>query len=741
VDDHTGALLRARDGDLLTAAYASMLATGSGRTVFVAGDSSAGRRALLRGWAAGLEHARPRPTVIGGAFEAGVYVPWERDRGAAAKAISTLEGLVSIGKSVSSLSELILPPPLVRVLGHVLSKSDAALELSHHALAEPDRADASLLVLVALRRLCDDGPVVCLIEAADATADGLWADLASLLARRVARDMPLLLILSIDGPELLGPHDDDESDALNVARQLTSDDVDVATWQWLAPLTPREIESWVGPAAPEVLSWLVDATDGEAGAIAELWHAWRAQGVVEDVTGGRWRFVTTAHARLFDTSEHGFEARLRALTGGDLNAIARATKTLGCAALEGRRFTAAAVAAALAHDVDDTIDYLDETLAIDGERADGFVVDDGFETIEDEHGTRHLAMYRFARDVDWRISRRHGLSDAEERHLGPRLARAMASAYGGQASRVAYSLARLCSAAGDADNARHFGRMANIGTNRQVLVWRARRALSAGDPIDPAERRRVSQLLIAASDTVYDGGELREALALAEAGHRLAELRSDAARALYLAAVAMVELREHDPARQALNRAEQLYLELGDRHARAATREKRAEIDLAEGHLDHAGTELHAVLAIHRALGDRRGEAIAQHQLARLKVAQDALDVARAGLSAALALYREAGDPYGEALSRLEIAEIDWRLGHPDRARSDLRSVLALFRQLGSRMWEGHARFTLALIDASQGREERARRELTALVALFREVGDPASEAACRSALDGLADA
>ena len=47
-------------------------------------------------------------------------------------------------------------------------------------------------------------------------------------ARRVAKDVPLLLVLSLDGPERLGPHTDDEPAGMNVARQLTGSGVDVA---------------------------------------------------------------------------------------------------------------------------------------------------------------------------------------------------------------------------------------------------------------------------------------------------------------------------------------------------------------------------------------------------------------------------------------------------------------------------------------------------------------------------------
>lgn len=736
MDDRTSDL-RAHDAEALTAMYASMIATGSGRTVFVVGDSSAGRRALLRGWTAGLSDARPRPVVVGGAFQDGVYVPWERDRAAASTAISKLDRLVSAGTSVASLSEPILPA-VASLLGQVLSKSAAALELSRGALTARAGADTALLVPRALRRLCDDGPVVCVVEADGGNAGGLWADLASLLARRVARDLPLLLVLAIDGPELLGPHDDDEPDALNVARQLTADDVDAATWQWLAPLSPRQVERWTGTAAPDVLTWLIEATDGDAGATAELWREWRARGVVDDVGDGVWRFAT-GRERRFDASEDAFDARLRDLTGGDLNAIGRATKALGCAALEGRRFTAPAIATALGRDIDETIDYLDDTLALGGTRPDGFVVDDGFETIEDERGTRHLAMYRFARELDWRIARRHGLSEAEERYLGPRLARAMASLYGGGASRVAHQLARLHVAAGDAEAARHFRRMADIGANRELLLWRARTVLAMDDPTDRAERRRASQLLVAASDSAYESGAFRQGLAFGEAAHRLAELRSDAADALYLAACALYQLRNYDRAREDLSKAARIYRDLGDRHGQAACRAMLAEIDSGRGHLDRARAELNAVVVLQRELKSPQGEAVARHTLAEIDGREGHLDRARAGFTDALTLYRQADDRRGEAIARREIAEIDFLQGDADRARAELHEVIALCRELGNRSSEAFARWSLAEIDRAQGHVERARRELTILVELFGDIGDPESVAACRRTLDELA--
>jgi len=124
-----------------------------------------------------------------------------------------------------------------------------------------------MLILRALRRLCEDGPVVCVIETSDSNAGGLWADLVGLFARRVAKDVPLMLVLALDGPKRLGAHEDDEPAALNVARQLTADDVDVATWQWLAPLSVEDLTRWIGPCASGVLGALFEITaDRAAGA-------------------------------------------------------------------------------------------------------------------------------------------------------------------------------------------------------------------------------------------------------------------------------------------------------------------------------------------------------------------------------------------------------------------------------------------------------------------------------------------
>lgn len=93
-----------------------------------------------------------------------------------------------------------LPAAVTQLLGQVLSKSKAALKLTGAVLAVSPGASGLGLISRALQRLCEEeGPVVCVIETPDGNAGGLWADLVGLFARRIAKDLPLLLVFALDG--------------------------------------------------------------------------------------------------------------------------------------------------------------------------------------------------------------------------------------------------------------------------------------------------------------------------------------------------------------------------------------------------------------------------------------------------------------------------------------------------------------------------------------------------------------
>jgi hypothetical protein len=214
--------LPGRDRDLawLVALYQTVVAEGRGQIVFVVADEGGGRSALLRALPAVMARSEPRPAVLAGAFDAGSYVAWDSDP-PSARVLSVMKRQVAVGEPVASLTEGILP--YGGLLRQVLSKSKAALELVERANLERGRSDVTVLMPRVLRRLCEDAPVVRVVDDVDQAGSGWWADLVLLFARRIARNLPLLLVLGVAGPPQLGPHEDDEPDVLFVARDFAED--------------------------------------------------------------------------------------------------------------------------------------------------------------------------------------------------------------------------------------------------------------------------------------------------------------------------------------------------------------------------------------------------------------------------------------------------------------------------------------------------------------------------------------
>jgi AAA domain-containing protein len=408
--------------------YAARVAEdGSGLTVFVAGDEGSGRTELLHALENELEKQRPRPMVLAGGFQDGRYVPRAQDAPPGSKVMSVLEQIVSLAEPIV---------PYAGLVGEVLSKSKAAQQLVQGLFGRADRPNAFELMPRLLREMCEQGPVVCLIDDADRAPAGWWSDLVVLFAQRVASDLPLLLVLAVDGPRLLGAHHDDEPDSLFVARRLTARGL--AIWHPFALLTVEDLEEWTGPAAPQVLRSLLEVTGGRSAWAAQQWRDWcRRSVVVQDDVDGRWHFAPRGGERALDPLGDVLGERLRRLLGEtDLRRLDRTRELLACAALEGRRFTADAIARVLRRDRDEVIDALDDTLTRDASRPDGMLTEAGSVSISDETGERHLWRYRFASELDWLTLLHHGLTDAERRTYSLALAQAMETVYGGQAYRV-----------------------------------------------------------------------------------------------------------------------------------------------------------------------------------------------------------------------------------------------------------------------------------------------------------------
>lgn len=225
----------------------------------------------------------------------------------------------------------------------------------------PDSPEA---LKILLRRAAKAQPVVCLIDDLD-EAEGSWlSDFVLTFAPEIATDLSLLLFLSMEGPMDLGPHEQEESDRLYLARRLTEEKDGPGQWWPLKPLSRDEIAAWLGPAEPDVVARLYAVTGGNPQWVKQLWEDWRERGVVRQSSQNQqWQVVPGHEVRSLGQVNDIFQDRLKRLLGrDDAPSLDKTRYLLSCAALEGRHFTAEAVARVLGRDQDELISFLDNIL-------------------------------------------------------------------------------------------------------------------------------------------------------------------------------------------------------------------------------------------------------------------------------------------------------------------------------------------------------------------------------------------
>lgn len=699
------------------------------QAVFVAGDAGSGRTALLRELAAALAGDDAHPAVIAGGFDGHRYVPWSEGGPAPERVTAVIQNVVTLAEGLT---------PYAALLGQVLSKSEACVELVREIFARRERLGPTQLLPRLLRELGQEGPIVCVFDDADRAPGGLWGDIVLRLAETAGSDVPLLLVLAIDRPAQLERHEDDEPEILFVARRLRGRGL--ARWHPLEPVDIDVLAGWTGPVAPGALRRLHDVTGGRAAWIARLWPHWCVEGVVVSTDDEpAWTFARDGLARTLDPVEDVLGARLAQLVGSDDDALDEAHELLAHAALEGRGFTADAVAAALGRDRDVIIDLLDDRLVLDEEHPGGLVREAGSLPLDGPNGRRHLWLYRFDAELDWLTLHHRGLPEGRRRAGSLALARAIERAYGAEVLRAAGPLARLYEQGGDAAAARRVRRMADGGADRLVIVWRANAVAEAPDPSGRAERRRASRILLTAAAELSGAGPHHDGLSFAQRAYRLAPLRHDRAEALFLSGVHQFKLGDYVEARAQLQHALALRRELGDRKGEADARAALALIDTRRGDNDAAREELGLVLELYREIGDRDGEAATRHSLAGLHHGEGELDAAHGELTDVARFLHEAGDRQGEADTLQRIARLEMEQGEFGPARERLYGVLELYAQLGDRHGEADVRHNLARIELELGDADGARREFMRVLSAYRELGDRVGEAATRHSLASIA--
>jgi tetratricopeptide (TPR) repeat protein len=736
--------------------------TGRGDVVFLAGEPGAGRSALIRRFATLIE----AETVVLTSFHRAQAAPAENQF-----ARSLIDRLK---RAAGPLEDILGELQLGGLISQLVTRTAANYDIAKRVVADSDNLtlpDIERLTRSLLRRLCEERPAVWLVDYGEERGGAWWNDWVALFARRLVRNLPLMLVVSLDGPEQLGEHEEAESDGLFVARQLVLERI--ATWRPVARVDAERLRAWIATTA-DVPEALIRITGGLMGWTADLWDDWKASGRVTLDSTRRW-ILTAQGTPGIAPERKEMLRRIQPFALQDQAVASRLVGVLGVAALEGKCFTLDALARVLRVGRSQLIGYLRATVASNYQLAPAVLT----LALTDDPSNRRVVRCEFARHTDWLLFRQHGVHHASRREVSSQLAEALHDCYSGQTYLVADSLVSLYKASGDHEQAAAVRRDARRGASAEMTLWRAQTLLDEPAIIGRAAQDRAIQVFLDAANILITSGPAREGIDFAIAVLGLEPTAHEQALAYRRLGALHIVGGDFDAARRALAEAASRFSAVGDQAGFAYSRLTLGIVESEKGDRESALNQLKQLPTVFEDLDDQCGEAQARNWLGNLLVDHDsgaaeeeyqlALAVATAAdypheiahahngladVAAAQGRDEEARESYVEALTierglgniaeeakiLTRLANVDARLGNLDAARYEAELALRLNGTIGAALHEARARYALGHIYALRGERDAAATELEGAAASFADLGMAETVTAVRAELRRLHD-
>jgi tetratricopeptide (TPR) repeat protein len=710
-----------------------------GRLIFIGGKSGSGKSHLLHGIAGRLEADSKDFLVATGQVEDSRRSGLDEARHRRAEALLT--GAAGAASAAAALD------PSLSLIGPIANFSVAAASLIQGAGeigAEP--TPLAIRMLRAAARETHAKVLVALIDDADCLNGLWWTELQFSFANELL-GLPILLVLAVEAdPDL--ELDSEKSPAQRVAASLERRRL--AEIVPLRPLSRPELTIWLAHAPRTAVTAASELTQGLIGDIAELWRDWLDLGVLAPSGDRKWHL--TKKEGLVDDALGQLVAHIeRALPDATPDQMELARGALGFGALEGRVFTATAVAAALGRDPEEVEDLLDE-LAVEPPNRGLLNPPRILDVLDPVRGERRaLWRYEFTSRLIWKAARGR-LLDGPPREHAKRLLEVLADLYVQATPALAITMARLADQADEPAIASHYKELI-VKPALAVLAAQARYLLIA-DTSDwgPSDHRDAAYLL---SETVLglsDTHSARDLHALAEhavahaqragssSGQPLAVALRAEARLLFrqadldgaidrleqareLVADGAPETRaglslelyevlaarrdDQEGRRRLIEEAMQLFHGTRNRSGEAACKYHLSQVAYHAKEHDRARSLNEEALSLTRAHGDRRQEMATLHQRAIIEHEAGNNEEAREFVKEALRYQIAIGRTFGEAVCLRLLASIELDLGNAVNARRNAAEALDLYTQLDDREHEASALFTLGIACCALGESEQ----------------------------------
>lgn len=710
-----------------------------GRVVFITAELGGGKTEQLDALSRALSQAEPAPAFVAGYFRGGEYHPysleWQRP--------VSLQKTVMAAGGISSLMGL-FPAPFAfaaTFVGQLIETCVGAREFADELRDNPPltRESADWLRKI-LRSATGERPLVCLIDDWDEAPRFYWDSMLLSFSREIARNVPLLIFITFKRPIRGASSGDNESTLTEVVKRLT--EKGLAELWTLRKLSRDEVAAAIGRAAPSVADKLHGVTGGNARWVKELWREWRQKEVVVTDQADQWVWGADHKATLnmYDTIVGD---RLTRLLGAATAAEVEDTRDiLACAALEGERFTADAVARAMGFDRDELIDFFDDVLVRTEANPDGLLSEEGGVNIATPDGaTRTLWRYSFVSDLHWMALERYGFADeprpgqedSEKQEKIAALVDALREVYTPEERLVAAPVARLLRAIGREEDASHYERVGEYSAHQTLMRDHATYLLALNkDEWEQWECRRAAEFLVQAGTAMFHSCPFPETQAVFEESHELAVRAEDdtiAAHALYLSGNILFEQGEYRVARERAVASLSIFRRIGKKSGEAVSLYLLAKIDNEEGRNAEAYDAANQALEVHLEVSNRQGVCASLTLLAKINYDEDRYEEAYECATQAMEVSQEIGDRHGEAVSLHQLAKIDFDRGRYAEAREQLTISLEIEREIGNRHGEAISLILLAEIDCADARHADARERATQSLTINEEIGDRAGAA------------
>jgi hypothetical protein len=694
------------------AVFDQTVARGQGRVVLVAGGPASGRTGLARALAERLAAHPARPVVVAGGFnDDGGWEPWPASD--PTRWVASLQAGVDLAAKVLGLGGTVGVPGAgvaAGLLGQLAATSSAARTvLDRHAKrSQPlpggtgsDAVREVLRVAAGPQLVVGWQPVVCILDDLDRALDAYdwWSGLLVRLGGEL-RDLSLLLVVTLDGPEQLGGHVLGEPTGLWAARRLVEGGV--GRWLPVRRLDQAAVAAWLGPCEPSLAEQLWEVTGGEPRWLGELWEYWRSTRVVRRDLTGQWVFGVQEHAGLGKVHDLIWDQLYRHYGRMDDDHIDAVVRWLGLGALEGRQFTAEAVAVVVDRDADDLIDEFDEHLVAGDGRPDGLLADAGFVEIVDPRATnagpgqgRTVFQYRFVSELHWRTLRWYGLLGGERQDGCRALATALEQVWQPEPDRAAAVIASLLREAGDSQAAATWKARADFGALVPVVEAHARLLLATDTAAwDWSDHAQATRQLEHAANVLFHHRPAEALLEVAQGWARAAEAagwRLQLALALRYWGQLHERRGEDDAALALYRRARREAVAAGELPLAARTMGDRASMELGQGWVRLARRRAQAARQFAHRHHAPFAEAAALEVLAAAAVRVGDWQGAHAAAKDGVAVADDAGDLLRLSLLLPRLVEAQEALGLTEQARATVDRALDAARQVGARSLEGGA--------------------------------------------------